>query len=272
MADGWKIGLFSVLGGLCFTAPAAGTGHFGWWWLNGALISAALLPVVRCGPRGRWSQFGSIAVVLVIVGLVCTLSEGVLFYPETRQTMLQSLTGGTLLYLITAGVLTLLARGLNLSSPSEPRVEKRSAMAAIPMVLLSGLSYVLYYLVFGAIAFQFYTKKFYPHATEQVAALGNWFWAYQWSRGLLMTLAVLPVIYTLRMPRWKAALAVGLMVWIAGGGAALLVPSTLMVPAQRYAHIVEIMTQNVSLGITAVLLLRPKMKNVATPLESAVTT
>ena len=54
-----------------------------------------------------------------------------------------------------------------------------------------------------------------------------------------MTLAVLPVIYTLRMPRWKAALAVGLMVWIVGGGAALLVPGTLMVPAHRYAHIVR---------------------------------
>jgi hypothetical protein len=43
-----------------------------------------------------------------------------------------------------------------------------------------------------------------------------------------------------------------------GGGAGLLVPNNLMVAAQRYIHIVEIMTQNVSLGITAVFLLRPK--------------
>jgi hypothetical protein len=33
-----------------------------------------------------------------------------------------------------------------------------------------------------------------------------------------------------------------------------------MVAAQRYAHILEIMTQNVALGMTAVWLLVPKMK------------
>jgi hypothetical protein len=69
---------------------------------------------------------------------------------------------------------------------------------------------------------------------------------------------VLPIIYSLRLPRWQAALAVGLMVWIVGGGAALLVPNSMMIAAQRYIHIVEIMTQNVSLGITAVWLLRPR--------------
>jgi hypothetical protein len=42
-----------------------------------------------------------------------------------------------------------------------------------------------------------------------------------------------------------------------GGGAALLVPNAMMVATQRYIHIVEIMTQNVSLRVTAVLLLRP---------------
>jgi hypothetical protein len=78
-----------------------------------------------------------------------------------------------------------------------------------------------------------------------------------------MTLAVLPIIYTLRLPRWQAALAVGLLVWIVGGAGPLLVPNAAMVTAQRYIHIGEIFTQNFSLGITAVLLLRPKMTKVA---------
>jgi len=46
--------------------------------------------------------------------------------------------------------------------------------------------------------------------------------------------------------------------WITGGGAQLLAPNALMVTAQRYIHIVEILPQNFSLGITAVLLLRRK--------------
>ncbi|MGO9336796.1 MAG: hypothetical protein ACLPY1_04725 [Terracidiphilus sp.] len=78
-----------------------------------------------------------------------------------------------------------------------------------------------------------------------------------------MTLAVLPIIYTLRLPRWQAALAVGLLIWIVGGGAPLLVPNGMMVTAQRYIHIVEIFTQNFSLGVTTVWLLRPKAVKLA---------
>ncbi len=72
-----------------------------------------------------------------------------------------------------------------------------------------------------------------------------------------MTLAVLPIIVSLRLTRWQAALAVGMIVWIVGGGGSLLAPNTMIAAAQRYIHIIEIMTQNVSLGVTAVLLLRP---------------
>jgi hypothetical protein len=267
----WKSALFCALGGLCFTASAMGGGHFAAWWVAGVLIAASLLPIVVRGPQSMGAQFGSIAAVLVIIGLVCTMSEGVLFFPETKKMLIPAFFGGSVLYIIIAALLVLLARGLRLTTPPAETVHHRPFPVAIPMLLLSGFSYVLYYLVFGAIAFQGFTKKFYPNAVEQVMAIGNWFWAYQWGRGILMTLAVLPVVYTLRLPRWKAALAIGAMVWIVGGGASLLVPGTLMVPAQRYAHILEIMTQNVPLGITAVLLLRPKSTKVAEPLTHPVT-
>jgi hypothetical protein len=82
-----------------------------------------------------------------------------------------------------------------------------------------------------------------------------------------MVLAVLPVIYTLRLPRWKAAILIGLLVWIVGGAAPLLVPNTGMVTLQRYEHIVEIFTQNFSLGFTATMLLRRKSASVAAPAQ-----
>jgi hypothetical protein len=253
-----RMGLYCLLGGLCLTISALGGGHFGLWWLAGVILAASFVPVARFGPRHPLAQFGAIALVMVVVGLVCTLSEAVLFFPELKAQLLRDLAGGTVTYLIVAAVLAVLARVLKLTEPAEKAVEHRPVAVAIPMVLVSGFSYVVYYLIFGMIAFEFFTKQYYPHAQEATAALGLWFWVYQWVRGTLMTLAVLPIIYTLRLGRWHAALAVGAIVWIAGGGAALLVPSPLMVTAQRYAHIVEIMTQNVSLGITAVLLLRPK--------------
>jgi hypothetical protein len=50
------------------------------------------------------------------------------------------------------------------------------------------------------------------------------------------------------------------VLWIAGGLALLIPPNGMMVPAQRMIHVVEILTQNLPLGIVAVLLLRPKQK------------
>jgi hypothetical protein len=94
-------------------------------------------------------------------------------------------------------------------------------------------------------------------------ALGIWFPIYQLVRGIAMTLAILPVIYTLRLPRWQAAITVGLMVWIVGGAGPLLVPNPMMVTAQRYIHIGEIFTQNFSLGVTAAWLLRPSTGKLA---------
>jgi hypothetical protein len=253
-----RIGLYCLLGGLCFTVSAMGAGHFWRWWLSGVITVAALTPVARFGPRHPLAQGGMIFLTLMVVGLACTLSEAVLFYPSMKAEALRDLMGGATMYLITTIVLVALARLLKLSEPTEQVVEHRPLAMAIPAVLVAGASYLVYYLIFGAITYQFFTKQYYPHAAEQVAALGQGFWVYQWGRGTLMVLAVLPIIYTLRLPRWQAALVVGLIVWIVGGGAALLVPSTMMIAAQRYTHIVEIMTQNVSLGVTAVWLLRPK--------------
>jgi len=265
----FRVGLYCLLGGVSFTISALGAGHFWLWWLCGVFTVASLVPVVRFGPRQMWAQFAAIFLALVVVGLVCTLSEGVLFYPEIKATALPALIGGSVAYLLAAALLALLARLLRLTESSPDPVEHRSVGMAIPMVLLAGLSYVAYYLVFGSIAFQFFTKQFYPHAVEQASSLGIWFWVYQWGRGTLMTLAVLPIIYTLRLRHWYAALAVGILVWIVGGGASLLVPNAMMVPLQRYEHIVEIMTQNVSLGITAVLLLRPRAKALSASAQAA---
>jgi hypothetical protein len=254
----WKIGLFCLLGGLCFTVSAAGTGHFAWWLLSGVLIAAAVAPIVIYGPREMSAQFIAISLSIIVVGLVCTISEGMLFFPEKRVEMTRGLWGGIVLYLIASAVMVGLARVLKLGRESTTITESRSVTTAVPMVLLGALSYVLYYLVFGAITFQFFTKRFYPHAAEQAAALGGWFWVYQFARGLVMVLAVLPVIYTLRLPRWKAAVIIGLLVWVIGGLAPLVVPNADMVPLQRFEHIIEIFTQNFSLGLTATLLLRRK--------------
>lgn len=252
----WRIVAFCVIGGLPFSIAGFADGKGEWWWLAGILISASFVPVVQFGPGRFLARFGVIASCIVVVGIWCTLSEGAIFYPESRAKLLSSFIGGTVLYIADAAWLAGLAGMLKLHRPVEERVELRSAPAVAGVVLVSGFAYLVYYYLFGRLAFALYTSQFYPHAAEQVAALGAWFPLYQVGRGVLMTLAMLPMIATLRTKRWQAALIVGLVAWIVGGAAPLLVPSAQMAATQRYAHILEIMTQNVSLGITAVWLLR----------------
>jgi hypothetical protein len=137
------------------------------------------------------------------------------------------------------------------------------------MLVACGVAYAVYYLVFGAITYQFFTKGYYPEAVDVAQRLGIWLWVIQIARGALMTLAVLPFIFTLRLARGPAAIAVGALIWVAGGAAPLLAPNDFMGTAQRMIHIVEILTQNASLGITAELLLRPRSAPVATATRAA---
>jgi hypothetical protein len=131
------------------------------------------------------------------------------------------------------------------------------------MVLLSGIAYVVYYLIFGWITYSMFTRQYYPEGESIARSMGLLFWLIELARGILMTLGVLPAIQMLRLRRWQAALAIGVLMWVVGGLAPLLVPNALMGPAQRFIHIVEILTQNASLGITAVLLLRPPRRSLA---------
>lgn len=126
------------------------------------------------------------------------------------------------------------------------------ASAAV-MVLVCGFAYVLYYGVFGAMTYQHFTKGYNPDAPKIVARLGLWYGAIQLGRDVLMTLALLPIIYTLRMRRWQTAVTAGLVIWIAGGLAPLLIPNPFMGLTPHLIHVVEIFTQNFSLGVTAAL-------------------
>jgi hypothetical protein len=242
---------------------AAGAGHFAWWWLSGIILAAAFVPVALLGPRGVLRQFGVIAPLLAIVSVLCTWSEAILFFPSMRQHAGRDLASGLLMYLIIAAALAGLAPALKLAKPTDRTVEHRIPAGALVMIVVSGIAYTLFYLVFGSITYQFFTKAYYPDADQIARGLGLWFWVIQIGRGILMTVAVLPAIYTLRLNRRQTAIAIGMLLWVAGGLAPLLVPNELMGTTQRMIHMVEILTQNAPLGITAGLLLRPKSRAVS---------
>jgi len=256
----WRVVLYCLLGGLPLTISALGSGHLAWWWLSGILFAAAFVPVALFGPRKGLGQFGVIIPALLFVTVLCLWSEALIFVPDPRfsQHAGSILLSSIVLYAIFAALLAVLSQLLKVSRPVELAVPHRTVPMAALMIFLSGLAYTLYYLIFGSITFQFFTKGYYPQAEQSVARLGGWFWAIEIARGILMALAALPIVQTLRMKRWQTAIAVGLLIWIIGGLAPLVVPNELMGLRQRIIHTVEIFTQNFTFGVTAALLLRPR--------------
>jgi len=250
-----RVVLYCLLGGLPMTVAALGAGHVGWWWLSGILLAISFVPVARFGPRGPLAQFGVIAPVVLIVSVLCTWTEALMFLPGFFSHPFRELAGAAVLYLVVAAALAVLAPALKLTAASGQPPARRPAVAAAAMVFVCGVAYALYYLVFGAITYQFFTKPYYPDAMQIAERWGLWLWVIQIGRGALMTLAVVPMIYTLRLQPWPAAVAAGLLLWVAGGAAPLTAPNAFMETAQRMMHIVEIFTQNAALGVTAGLLL-----------------
>jgi hypothetical protein len=253
-----RVALYCFIGGLSLTAVSFGAGGFGWCWLAGIVLAAAFVPVGLFGPRSALTQFAVIAPALMMITVLCLWSEALIFVPrpEIQQHPVRNLVASAVLYLIVAAVLAALAAILKLPREDGPSVVLRSPGKLVVLVVVSGAAYALYYLVFGAITYQFFTKVYYPDAPQLVARLGVWFWPIQLARGILMTLGVLPIIRALRMSRIQSAIAVGIIVWVAGGLSPLLLPNALMGPSQRFIHVIEIFTQNALLGVTAVMLLR----------------
>jgi hypothetical protein len=264
-----RVLLYCLLGGLPLTIAALGAGRFAWWWLSGILLAASFVPIALYGPRGGLRQLGVIAPVLLVVTVLCTWSEALIFLPGADRHPARDLVGALVLYVIEAVALAVLAPALRLTRESGLSVPRRPLAATVLMLVACGVAYAVYYLVFGAITYQFFTKGYYPEAADVAQRLGLWLWVIQIGRGALMTLAVLPAILTLRLGRWPAAIAVGALIWVAGGAAPLLAPNDFMGTAQRMIHIVEILTQNASLGITSVLLLRPRSAPVAAAIRAA---
>lgn len=263
-----RVVLYCALGGLPMVIAAMGAGHFAWWWISGIVLAAAFVPVAVFGPRSFLGQFAVIAPVLAIVTVLCTWSEALIFAAGFREHATQNLMAPLIMYFIVAVVLAALAPLLKLPKTSGSTVEHRPVAIAIALIAVCGVAYVVYYLIFGSITYDYFTKGYYPEAVHIAQAMGIWFWMIEFGRGVLMTLAVLPAIYTLRMSRWQTAIAIGVLIWVAGGLAPLLVPNAFLGTTQRIIHVFEILSQNAPLGITAGLLLRPKQRAMSSAPDS----
>jgi hypothetical protein len=251
-----RIAVFCLVGGLPLVLAAPSHDAIFQTWLAGILLAACFVPVALYGSRSIAAQFAVTGTAVLFVTSFCTWTEAMLFMPSAfKGHPWQALIGGSIVYLVIALILAVLARVLKLHREADRQIVAPPAPKIPLMILSAGVCYALYYLVFGAITFQFFTYKYYPDAARLASSWGMWFWALQIGRGILMTLSILPVLFMLRLSRGKLAIVAGMIVWIAGGAAPLLIPMDFMTPLQRFIHVIEILTQNFSLGVSAAYLL-----------------
>lgn len=266
-----------MLAALVMLMAGAGAGHPGWWYVSGIVSAAVFLPYLLYSSMKGIRRFLAVWWAYTTVSVICLWSEAVIFVHATREERIKNLIGAFVLYSLLGITIAVLARILKLHV--EPAGEKNRSRTAtqnlVLRVLGSGVAYAIYYYVFGAIAFFFFTKPYYsgtgPLAGAQEAArsLGWWLPLIQIGRGVLMTLGVLPIILSLRLKRATAALYVGLLLWVIGGLAPLIPPNGIMPAELRVMHILEILTQNFPLGVTAVLLLYPRQHCETVPQAAA---
>jgi len=251
-----RVALFCLIGGLPLALIAPAHSAILQSWLAGILLASCFAPVALYGPKSILAQFAIIGTAVLFVTSFCTWTEAMLFMPSAfKGHPWQALTGGSIVYLVIALILAVLSRVFKLHRENL-RETVAPKLAMIPaMIVASGISYAIYYFIFGAITFTFFTYKYYPDAVRLAQSWGMWFWVLQIGRGILMTLSILPLLYTLRLSRAKLAITAGMIVWIAGGAAPLLLPLDFMTPMQKFIHVIEILTQNFSLGFTAAYLL-----------------
>jgi hypothetical protein len=259
-----RIVLFCLIGGLPLALAAPTRSTIAQCWLAGILLSACFVPVALYGPKGIFKQFAVIGTAVLFVTSFCTWTEAMLFLPSAfKGHPWQALIGGSVVYLVIALILAVLARILKLRVEGDREAISKTGAIIPAMIVAAGLCYAIYYFVFGAITFQFFTYKYYPDAARLASSWGAWFWVLQTGRGILMTISILPVIYSLRLPRLQLAIVAGMIVWIGGGAAPLLMPLDFMTSMQKFIHVIEIFTQNFSLGVSAVYLLtRPSVPKV----------
>jgi hypothetical protein len=194
--------IYCLLTALVMFIAAAGAGHPAWQYASGVVTAAAFLPYLLRGPMGIWRRLVAVWCAFMAVTVICLWSEAVIFIHQSRQERITGLIGAAVLYSLFAVAIAVVSSLLKLHGVAEQRQEQKSS-GFVLRVLGSGVAYAVYYYVFGAVAFFLFTKPYYSGsgplagAQETGRSLGLWLPLIQIGRGVLMTLGVAPIIFSL---------------------------------------------------------------------------
>lgn len=226
--------------------------------VSGIVIALALGALGRRLPIPVLGRAGVLFLLLLAVN-VLNLLEGLFFTTVV--------TGGYANIVVTtaagsAGLAVLLA--LLYPPPAEERtlvssaagvLRRRSGWAWLWRIVVAGALFAALYLAVGALIAPL-VRPFYDDSSLHLAVPDLWrtIVPLQLVRGLLFTLTVLPLVWTLRGSRWALAFWVGLALALLIGWAPM-IQASFLPPLQRLIHGLEITVDSALYGLAVAWLL-----------------
>jgi hypothetical protein len=234
-----------------------------WQILAGLLVALVLVPVVVRSPWRDFVLFGLLAAIILYVGYLSNFIEAAIFIPSTRDSLLLGGMEGLLASLVTAALLIAVVDREAFGRGPDVEQARLTWRGWAWRLAACAVIYLAAYFVVGGIMYQAFMAPFYNDPSlslampDPTAPIGQLLFPLQFVRGLLFTLAMLPLALGLRVKRAALALILAAILYTVGGLAPLLIPNPHLPAQLRFYHSVENLLQNGSLGVAIALLLGP---------------
>lgn len=250
--------LFGILGLLPAAdgAPADGASVSLFWILvAGILLGLYLGPLARCIAATQ-RQHVLIWTAVIFFNMGAVVLEGAYFAPDLVPLPLPVLAGQQFLAaMVASSLLALLFARRGRTAAFLPALRRRRWYSWLWRFLLAALSYLFFYLVFGALNYTLVTGPYYAsHAGGLTAPSGELVLAVELVRAPLLILSVVLLILAAHTTRGRTLLVAGMTLFWVGG----VVPLTLQLGnlplLLLLASAVEIFLQNFLTGVVAAAL------------------
>ncbi len=223
--------------------------------LSGILIGLTLGTVALQMIASRLRHF-IIWSCVIFLNLISVILEGAFFAPDLVSGAIPSLIFQQLLAsLVMATLISILFVQSGQIQISSTRL-KRPWHAWIWRFIVSSLSYVVFYFIFGAVNFALVTKPYYEtHVGSLVIPAPQVVLMVESIRAPLIILSMLPLVLTLRTTRWRLAIMCGIILFVVGGVVPLLLRVNMLPLFLLVASAWEIFFQNLLTGVVVAVLL-----------------
>ena len=250
----------ALLGSMTRLAPSLE--NFVVWVITGTLVCLALSPFIRNSTRSHQYTIVATWVVLGLVRSVGLGIEGALFKPTASMDAVVGALFGVLVSSLVAWLSVRLLMPVNRDAQKHAGNPK-SWWGWTWRILVVGLSFFVFYFVFGATNAFLYTRSFYENNPQYGLSLpqtGIIFLA-QLIKGPLFGLGVFFITRTAQGARRQVAMWLGSLLFIVGGFAPYLETTFRTMPLGfNVATLIEIFLQNFLTGVVAVFLYIPRSK------------